>query len=58
MTTIYYVGPKGKDSERPWLMTGKREVAEKYADEMGGEVRAKQVESPTVFLHVKRQGQA
>ena len=56
MTTIYYVGPKGKDTEKPWLMTGKREVAEKYADEMNGEVRAKQVETPTVFLHVKRQG--
>jgi len=56
VTTIYYVGPKGKDTEKPWLVTGERAVADKYAEEMGGEVRPKQVETPTVFLHVKRQG--
>lgn len=55
MTTLYTVGPKGADNGKPWLMTGERVIAQKYAEEMGGEVREKQVKTPTVFLHVKRE---
>lgn len=53
MTTIYYVGPKDNENLH-WLMTGRQDVAEKYAKEMDGEVRVKEVEAPTVFLHVRR----
>ena len=56
MATIYYVGPKGEDNGKPWLMTGSRKVADDYAEAMDGEVRAKEIESPTVYLNVKRKG--
>lgn len=55
MTTLFYVGPKGNDNGKPWLMTGERAIAEKYAQEMDGEVREKEVPTPTVWLHVKRE---
>ncbi len=55
MTTLYTVGPKGADNGKPWLMTGEKAIAEKYALEMEGEVREKKVPTPTVFLHVKRE---
>lgn len=55
MVTLYTVGPKGNDNGKPWLMTGERAIAEKYAQEMDGEVREKEVAAPTVFLHVKRE---
>ena len=39
MTTLYTVGPKGKDNGKPWLMTGNEKVARDYAQAMDGEVR-------------------
>lgn len=50
--TIYLVGPK-EGNHKPWLMTGERSVAEKYAEEMGGVVTEKVLSVPTVHLHVK-----
>jgi len=50
MATLYYVGPKGKDNGKPWLMTGNEKVARDYAQAMDGEVRTKEIVSPRIAL--------
>jgi len=56
MTTLYTVGPKGKDNGKPWLMTGNEKVAKDYAEAMDGEVIAKEVVSPRIAFPFHRRG--
>ena len=57
VTTLYLVGPKGNPSPKhPWLMTGAQEVAEKYAQELGGEVTTKEIIAPPLRIPMSWHG--